>query len=58
MVRLGLQVLRVHRVLQDLQGRLGRLALHEVGVRGASVGRLLMDLQLDLQVLLKEDDFE
>ncbi len=53
---LGLRVrlvLRVHLVLQDLQGRGGRLAL-QLG----DVGRLRVDRvgQLDLQVLLKEDD--
>jgi hypothetical protein len=57
LVRRGLQVLRVRLVLLDLQGRLGRLAHHVVGVRLACAGRLHVDLQLDLQVLLKEDDF-
>ena len=48
----GLQVLRVHLVLQDLRGRGVHLVFQLVGV-----GRLRVDgRQLDLQVLLKEDD--
>ena len=46
-------VLRVHLVLQDLQGRLRHRVDHEVGGGAACVR---MDVQLGLRVLLKEDE--